>query len=376
MLTLPRLLPFVALLGALACQRGAPPGASSPAAAPAAGAAAAPGPVALSVAVDPRVELVTLLFRIAGSPEYQRAYDTPYRRAADAHFARFAAHPAVAATAALRAQHGISHDAPVQLAVQLDRETFAPARPLDPPPPGLDERWHAVDRAAYAVLVQDFARASGFWEFWDAQHATRAAVEERYRHALADRPIIAWFDEVFGARDAAYHVAPGLLTGPMAYGVRAVRPDGREDIVQVLYLEAVDAAGLPQPGERTVEFLVHELAHSYVNPVCERSAALAAAAQPLFDRTAAAMQRQQYPTPRILVNESVVRALVVLFLRERATPAQAARSLSEQESLSFLWTADLVAALDALRERHGGRLPPAGLVETTRATFERWAAGH
>ena len=384
-----RALSLLALLVGVACQRSAPPAsplapaASAPSASPSAAPQGAPsavpesgaaGAAALAVAVDPRVELLSILCRLAGHAEYQRAYDTPYRRAADAYFEPFRNHSAVAATASLRARSGISFDAPMQFAVHLDPTTFGPAVRLDPPPSGLDGRWRAVDRAAYAALVQDFARTSGFAEFWESQATTRHAVEERYRDVLAAHPIVSWFDGVFGPRDAAYHLAPGLLTGPMAYGVRATRKDGGEDLVQVMYLEAVDAAGLPQPGERTVEYLVHELAHSYVNPICDPVEELAVAAQPLFERTAAAMRKQNYTTPLILVDESVVRAVTILYLRERGTPDQAARSLSEQRALSFSWTDDLATALAAARASRSGRLTPADLVAAARATFERAAA--
>jgi hypothetical protein len=346
------------LMGLVACQQ--------------ARSAPTPKPTELVVAVDPRAELMAILFRLAGNPESQRAYDTPYLRAVDAHFAPYKDHPAVAATRALH----VGWDAPYALAVYLDPATFAPIRPLDPRPPGLDERWKRVDLAAYVASVQDFARATDFAGFFAGQRQTLAAVEQRDRDAFAGQPILSFYDALFGRRAATYQVSPGLLTAGMGYGVRAVDAAGGEYIYQVVYLENLDAQGLPRPGVRSLEYLVHELGHPYVNPIFEaRADDMLPVAQPLFDRTHDAMMKQSYVTPKIMVNESVVRALQVLWLREHVSAQEAERSLREQVGLGFAWTGAVVDAIVDLRAHHREGAPSADeLYATVRGVFAAWGA--
>ena len=52
----------------------------------------------------------------------------------------------------------------------------------------------------------------------------------------------------------------------------ATYPDGREEIRPVLGVYRFDEDGLPVPGDDFVPLLVHEVCHSYVNPVVDRHA--------------------------------------------------------------------------------------------------------
>ncbi len=361
----------VALAGA-ACKRDEP---APPATAPGGPTAPALDP-ALVVAVDARIELVSIVARLAGFPEYGEPARTAYLRAADAHFAPWRDHPAVARARGLRAEHGIAFNAPVSLALYLD-DAFAPRRPLRPPLPGLDPRWGPVDLDAVAAELADFARQSDLAGFLAGQRPFLAAVEARVGEALAGHRFVAWLEATFGPRPATFRVIPGLTTGNQAYGAFAVDADGQEQVAQVLYLPPPAADGVPRPGADAALLLVHELLHSYVNPALDADRArLEPVAAPLFARVEAAMARQHYRDVMIMVNESVVRALVVLYARDRGAADVADRQLVVELRSSFLWTRELVAALDGARQTRGGRLPPDVLTATTRDTFAAWAAAN
>ncbi len=373
------LLCLALLLGG--CGRREPANAPAEAATAAGGADAADAAVradrsGLTVAVDARVELFSILCRLAGYREYSRAPRSPYLDAMEAYFAAFRDHPAVQRTAELKASHSISHDAPITLALYLDPGTLQPIRPLAPRPPGLDPRWEGVAIDAYLEEVRAFAQASGFEAFWAAQQPYVSRVEERYRGFLGALPIIAWFDGVFGKRAGArYRFAPGLIVSPMSFAARIVHEDGSEDVAQVVFLENPDPEGLPRPTETTLEVTVHEIAHSYVNPALDpRMSELEAAARPAFARVEAAMARQSYPAYSFMVNESVVRAVTLLFLRERSTTAHATRTLAAERKRSFLWIGELADALAARRAERAGRLGPDDLVQVTRDVLARWLA--
>jgi hypothetical protein len=323
------------------------------------------------VGVDPQVELLSVLFRMARVPPYDQAA-TPYARAADVHFAPHARHPAVAATRALARNHGISYDAPVELAAYLDT-SLRPARPLTPLPPGLDPRWRRVDKDTYLRTVRRFAADADFDAFYRSQSGYRRAVEQAFGRYLAGRPVVDWFDATLGSRSASYRVVPGLLTGGFGFSTTARQKSGRVDVAQIVFLESPDERGVPRPTVASLEHLVHELAHSYVNPVFDADPeSTRASALPVFRRVETEMRAQAYTSYPIMVNESVVRAITVLFLRERVSDEDARRSLDEQRRLSFLWTPELVEALDAERSRSAGRLRPAALRRITRDVLTEW----
>jgi hypothetical protein len=73
----------------------------------------------LRVTVDARVELVSLLFRLAGNPEYNQCRIPSYSADVEKQFGRFRNHTAVAFARELRQTQSVSYDACMSLAVIL-----------------------------------------------------------------------------------------------------------------------------------------------------------------------------------------------------------------------------------------------------------------
>jgi hypothetical protein len=328
-----------------------------------------PVPPAISVGVDARVELFSVIFHLVGDPEYTPVAG-PYALAVEQHFAGFRNHPAVVLSRELRSKLGISYEAPLQLAIYLDA-SLKPIRPLADAP-GMD-RWKGVDFDAYLGAVRAFAADTKFDAFVAEQKRYHVLVEQRFRDFLGGLRIVPFYDEVFGPRaGASRRLVPGLLTGKMNYGISAVHADGTEDLVQVVCLEKVDPGALPQPGDMTLDLMVHESAHPYVNPLVDASLGdLQAAAQPLFDRVAQRLRASHYTTVDIMLREAVVRAVVVMWLRKYEDPAHVARSLAEQVNLGFPCTAELADAFTSAK-----RLDRESLTKATLAGLAACSAAH
>ena len=96
----------------------------------------------------------------------------------------------------------------------------------------------------------------------------------------------------------------------------------------------------------TEEYLFHEFAHSYVNPVVHEHVARFAGDSPALDAAASVMAQQGYATREIVVQESIIRALTVLYLYDTVGLDAANASLQTQLDLGFAWTLELVQALD------------------------------
>jgi hypothetical protein len=314
----------------------------------------------IEVAVDARVELFSVLERLAGRPEYGVAA-TPYARAADEWFAPYAGAPAVVSFRELGSSHSIGYDAAMTLAAQLD-EQLAPVRPLSPLPEGLDVRWEGVDLDRVLTEVSDFAADARFDDFLAAQHDYIAEVEATFGSFVESRPVREWFGGLFGpGQRTEFHVVPGLLTGLMSYGVHA----DSDEIYAIMSLEAHDDGGIPSLGSLTEEYVVHEFAHSYVNPVVRRNIEVFDGPAPLLDASAAVMEQQHYLSREIVVEESIVRALTVLYLNDEVGPDAARQSLEVQHRLGFTWTRDLALAFATAIEAADGMLTDEGMIEAT-----------
>lgn len=304
----------------------------------------------LEIRADRRVELFSILHRLARSPEYRQAGPTAYVTAVDAHFGPFAKHPAVLATAALRAK-GIGRDAPMWLAVHLDdARQLGNAEALV----ALEPRWRAVDLEAYLAEVRDFAQVTKHDAFFDDHRAFYEGDAAKLRATVDKEDVIGWFDQLFGKRaNARYTVVLGMLTGPASFGPHAVLPDGTVDNFQILGLGAPD--GPIATPEETVGLLVHEMGHSYINPLFARHrAALEPAGKALAALVAAPMRTQGYGEWHTMLNEAAVRALTVLYLRDRRGPDAGAAAARAEMRASFVWTNELVEVFRKIQRDHAG----------------------
>lgn len=320
---------------------------------------------AIKVAVDPRVELLSIVFGLAGNPEYGQANPSPWRDALSEQFTPLRDHEAVVLAQGLRADYGISFDAPVDLAVYLDPATLQPTRPLAPPPPGLDPRWDGAPIDPFLAALADFADVGEFDRLFAENAAYRAEVEERLGAAIADQPIVDSFENLFGPRPGTdFQIVPGLLTGPYNYSATAVAPDGSGVFVQVI--------GVEFPAGQTLELVVHETAHAYVNPIFDaRIDELAAVTAPAFASVEPQMRAQHYVDALTMVNELVVRAVTILYVRDHVDDDRAAALTLEEEGRGFRWIAPLVTELDGLRTQYRGRpIPDDELVEAVRRVLE------
>ncbi len=322
-------------------------------------AASRPASERIQVAVDPRVELLCVVFRLAGNPEYNKAPSCPYVREVEEHFGPFKDHAAVQMARILRATHGASYDAVISLAVHVEDAVSLKERvPFDPQPERLDGRWSANNARPFLEQVRAFAKDTKFDSFVAAHQALYTEAAERLRRKLGERDYLAWFDEFFGARPGAtFHAVPGLLTGPNCYGAGIRLADRAEEIYQVMGVWAHDADGVPVFGDDIRGTVVHEFCHAYVNAVVDRqAAALRAAGEVIFPHVREAMAKQAYGNWLTTVKESCVRACVVRHLLKVEGKAAADAETKRQHARQFVWMEELVRLLDDY-EGERGRYP-------------------
>jgi len=329
----------------------------------------------LHVAVDRRVEVLSVLFALAGNAEYQHDVGTPYVKAVNETFLSFRDHPAVVKSKELHEKHHIGFDAPIALAVQLDDKLQA-AQPFDPLPNGLDDRWKGVNIDDYLADVRDFVDKSHFDDFWNREAPYLDKVNGAFSAYLADKGLLPWFDENLWKKDkATYAVAPAMLSGQNNWGVHAFRPDGTEVVLQAMSLIKADADGIPQLGDGTLWLLAHELSHPYVNPIVD---AHLTELQELLERAyhsaESDMNRLHYTTGTIVGYESLARSMQILYVGDRQGKEAAKKNLDEQVKLGFLWMPKLVGALGEARSKGGGHLTEESIVSAFKTVLTAYDA--
>jgi len=313
----------------------------------------------LRVVVDPRVELLSLIFRLAGNREYNMARVESYAEDADKQFGKFRDHAVVNLARELRTTHGVSYDAVMSMAVHLtDAEDLKLKLPLQPWPEGLDERWAAPDVNNFLATAQQFVKDSSFQEFIEHHRPLYQTTVARMQALMEKEAHLEWFDAYFGRRPQAtsFTVALGLLNGGGSYGPHFRAADGREELYSILGVWQTDKQGLPEFTRDTLPTVIHEFCHSYANPLVERHLAeLQASGDALFDQVAGQMRSQAYNSGQTLLKESLVRACVIRYLRRYEGEEAARRAIQAEKRKGFLWMqgmSDLLGEYEAHRDQY------------------------
>ena len=304
--------------------------------------------VAFRVAVDPRVELLGILFRLAGNREYNQARVAAYAADVDKHFGAFRDHPAVAQARSLCDHRGVSYDACMSLAVHLtDVQTLQPKVPLTPWPEGLDRRWPPDRVPDFLAAAKQFAADGKLSDFLLAHRSLYQTTESRLRELIRTEAHLEWFADFFGQqRDAVFQVIPAILNGPQSYGPHCRNADGTEDLFCILGVWQADKQGNPTFPSEVLGVVIHEFCHSYANHLVDRhTQELRPAGEKLFRIVATEMQSQAYSHWKIMLCESLVRASVLRYTERYQYRNVAWQALRQEKSRGFLWIEELSTLL-------------------------------
>lgn len=314
----------------------------------------------LAVSVDPRTELVAVVFRLAGSEAYVRPQSkSPYADEVAEWFEEVRDHEVVQLAKRLKATQGISYDAPMTLAVHLDSlETLELAVPLEPWPERLDRRWTEESIGEFLPALRDFAKASRFPEFFDGHAKFYKKAGKRLHDLLQDEELSSWAASYFGrAVGSDTRIFIGLLQGGHNFGCGVRREDGTLELCPVLGAWEWDRRGDAVFGELHVPTAAHEFAHSFVNPVIDAHAeGLKAAGEALLGSAPDLFRQQAYGEGRIVLYESLVRAAVLRYLLTHQGAKQASAMAAHDRKSGFVWVPDLAMLLaneyEADREKY------------------------
>jgi hypothetical protein len=312
----------------------------------------------LRVQVDPRIELVSLIFYLAGNPEYGGGRVASYKQDAEKHFKPYDDHAVVKLARTLRNTRGVCFDAPMSMAVYLsDAEKLQERVPFDPRPDGLDGRWPLDGLRQFLGEGRKFAKESRFPEFLASHRPLYETIEARMKALLEKEAHLEWYDEFFGVRpQAAFLVVPSMLNGPSCYGAHCRLPHGKMEFYCILGVWQTDDQGLPVFSRGMLSTVVHEFCHSYANPIIDRNkAALQAAGEKIFPHVAAGLKRQAYGNWQTMMYESLVRACTIRHIRRYQGVVVAWTATQQEKSRQFVWMdglVDLLGEYEAQRDRY------------------------
>jgi hypothetical protein len=299
---------------------------------------------AVRVATDPRVELMSLIFRLAGNPEYNQGRIASYNEAVEKHFSAFKDHEAVKLAARLRETQGISYDAVMSLAVHVtDAESLKEKIPFEPQPESLERRWTPQSAREFLQAARRFVKDSDFMSFVRSQADLYTLAASRMQTVMDQHGVVDWFDSFYGARAGArFELVLGLLNGPANYGARIRLSDQDEVLYCILGVWGTDKEGQPEFQSNVLPTVVHEFAHSYCNPLVDKHALeVEASAKQIFALVEESMRQMAYGSWQTMMRESLVRASVARYLLAKFGEAAAKIQIESDRQRQFFWMDEL-----------------------------------
>lgn len=205
--------------------------------------------------VDRRVELFTIVARLAGLEEYSTNTIKKYSDDIDKHFEKFKQHPAILFAKELRVEQGLGYDAVMTMAVHL-----SPPPELEPRVPfqmaftdgGLDERWGSIkDANKFVGLLQQFYIDADCESFFNSQKYFYSSVETRFQPVL-DKVDLDWYQKFYGEMPGGTFYVYILLDSRGNYGPEVVLSEEMKDIYALITTRQVDDEGSPVYGDSTL----------------------------------------------------------------------------------------------------------------------------
>ena len=296
--------------------------------------------------VDERVELLGIVFRLAGAQEYQVRWFKEYDDAINKHFASFKEHPVIQSVSRLRQSTGVSYDAVMSYAVHIsieDSRVVLPGADSEKTLKHLDSRWKPEEARLFAEQLDDFYIKSRFNEFFESQREMYRKTEQKFK-VINDKINYTWFKEFYGdANLERFHFLISNINEPSNYGACYRLKDGREE-----YFAIIGASG-PDHQYRedgTISLVIHEFSHSFCNPLVEKYLdQLRPAAHKVLPFVADTMRRQAYGSADTMLYEYLVRACEIRYFLAQGKKDEANRRIQENRGNGFLWIAELVELL-------------------------------
>jgi hypothetical protein len=223
----------------------------------------------IEVKVDPRIELFSTIFRLAYLPEYYQNTLPEYVNDIELYFKNFKDHPAVTFARQLDTTVGMGYNAPMELAVHIsDIERLQMKETQYPIPEYHDMRWNQASINKFLKLARDFAQESRFRNFFQNHQPLYEFTENKLKKLMKEYDVWEWLQSFFGpTSNTQFFVLIGMQNGGNNYACQVILSDGKHEVYSIPGVWMKGAQNKPAFNQYTINRIVHEFSHSFINPL-------------------------------------------------------------------------------------------------------------
>ena len=296
---------------------------------------------ALTITVDPRMELLCAVQSLADYPYVNRQSD--YNKKLMQFFEKDSASEAVKLTQQLAKESGFVHDGPIDLILRLS-EVPALKQTLPFTKRTIERAGSIENLDNYRVALKKFATRSQFARFWNNTLPYYQKIVEYTASDLAGYDPVKTIESYYNEPKKSYTVilSPSLMGG---YGMRVTDRHNRMDIYGCLNTDQVKN-GIPfYSKDGLSNYLYHEFSHSYVNPLTDNYLSAVNATSALFSPIRDEMTAGSYGSWITCINEHIVRAVHIRILQSTGEEKAADNLLEMEKSRRFVYIGPILNKL-------------------------------
>ncbi len=315
---------------------------------------------------DEWVDLMSVIWRLSGSREYNLCRIPKYAQEVDSTFAQFKNHPVVELARQYQQESGISYDAVVSYALHLNVIDWDDVI-VDGDYKGgngesfeilLDniflaggdnsfDRWSDEQKKAFLEPLNYFFHSSNFHEWYLKQQKLYAEVEKAFND-INKQVDYDWFNSYFGTQsDGQFRVVLSLLVGPHNYGCSAQLKDSTYVLSPVIgCCENADDGSVYYEANMVLPIVIHEFCHHFCNRLNSQNWPLMSkSAEKVFQVKAEQLTQSAYGSSMMMMNETFVRAAVIRYMVSHYPQISEESLIKVEEKNGFILTQTLCNAL-------------------------------
>ena len=292
--------------------------------------------------VSETVELMGILSRVAGYHDYSNNLTGDYSKDTEEWFAPFKDHPTVTYYQRLP-QYGIGYDKVANMGVHLEIKKGKIKLVGDKAE--LTGGWQHVDLKDFVKRLNKFYKDTRFHEFFEQHQAFYAEGAKYLEKAFLAVFHPEWYTRFYYGREPIekFRFIVSFTNGGINYGVWRQLPRQPREVINVAAYILHPLKGRPMVDQ---SLLLHEFNHPFVNPILD-DAKNAALLKDVGEKLLQLSAQPMYNSWDIVINESVVRAAVIICMQDNNYDAQMIdKCISvEIQKYGFPWIRELVDAL-------------------------------
>jgi len=304
----------------------------------------------LTPKVDERVEILSIVFRLAGAKEYSQDYNKKYVADINTYFDAYKNSGIVEFIKENRNKNGLGYDAVMSMALHLSFKNGKFSQ-IKEKVNFLDKRWEKVDKKQFVSLLSQFYKNTNFQQFFNNHSADYKNAEDKYQTTILSDFNQDWYSKFYGKKaNEDYNIILGYGNGGGNYGIKTHPENQKEKVNAVVGIWSFDKDGSAIFDKNEFQpLLIHEFNHSFINYILEmgdNKSKLENSGKIIYELVKEDMESQAYGNWETMINESLVRAAVIHYMMDnKYSQKDIDEEISIQEKRKFLWIKDLVELL-------------------------------